>query len=362
MTTGGAESMTNSGVFDIGGIAVGAGRRCFVIAEAGVNHNGDRGLARELVFAAKSAGADAVKFQTFRAASVITNEAEKAAYQLRNTDPSESQTAMLSRLEMPEDWHLELMELCRQQHIVFLSTPYDFRDVDLLQKLGVPALKLASIHSAEPAFVEYAAATGKPVILATGMATLAEVRLAVEAARRARNTKMVLLQCTTDYPSRLEDANLRVLHTLREAFDLPVGYSDHTQSSVASIAAIALGACVIEKHLTLDRTMPGPDHSASFDPEQFAGFVLSIRQAEAALGSGVKEPCVAERANMGAMRRSIAARRNIDAGEILTVDMIAFLRPASGLAPALLPEFIGRRFARPVAGGRLISADDFATQ
>ena len=350
----------NNDVFNIGGIEIGQARRCFVIAEAGVNHNGDRQLARELVLAAKRIGADAVKFQTFRAAGVITSDAQKAPYQLRTTDPAESQTAMLGRLEMSEDLHVELIELCRQQGIVFLSTPYDFRDVDMLQKLDVAAFKLASIHCAEPAFVEYAAGTGKPIILATGMATLGEVELAVLAARRTGNRKLVLLQCTTDYPSRIEDANLLALKTMRKAFEVPVGYSDHTEDSTACVAAVALGACVIEKHLTLDRNMPGPDHAASHDPEQFAALVRAIRQAEKALGTGVKEPCAAERANMSTMRRSIAARRDIASGERLTQEMIAFLRPASGLSPASLPQFVGRRFARPVGQGRLISQDDFA--
>jgi N,N'-diacetyllegionaminate synthase len=350
----------NSDAFDVGGISVGHGRRCFVIAEAGVNHNGDRKLARELVLAAKQVGADAVKFQTFRAAGVITSAAQKAPYQLRNTDPAESQTAMLSRLEMSEDMHVELIELCRQQDIVFLSTPYDFQDVDVLRKLNVAALKLASIHCAEPAFVEYAAATGKPIILATGMATLDEVETAVQAARRTGNRKMVLLQCTTDYPSRTEDANLRALETMRKAFEIPVGYSDHTEDSTACIAAVALGACVIEKHLTLDRNMPGPDHAASHDLQQFTALVQAIRQAEKALGTGLKEPCAAEKANISTMRRSIAARRNIAAGERLTQDMIAFLRPALGLTPASLPQFVGRRLARPVAQGSLISQDDFS--
>lgn len=345
--------------FDIGGIAVGPGQKCFVIAEAGVNHNGDRKLARELVLAAKRIGADAVKFQTFQAARVITSDARKAPYQLRNTDPGESQSAMLGRLEMSEEMHVELIELCRRQQIMFLSTPYDFRDVDMLQKLDVQAFKLASIHCAEPAFVEYVARTGKPVILATGMATLAEVDIAVQAVRRAENHRLVLLQCTTDYPSRTEDANLRTLDTMRTAFGFPVGYSDHTENSIACVAAIALGACVIEKHLTLDRNMAGPDHAASLDPTQFAQLVQDIRQAELTLGTGVKEPCAAEKANMSTMRRSIAARRDIAAGEVLTEDMIAFLRPASGIAPVLLPRFVGRQFARAVGQGLLISQADF---
>jgi N-acetylneuraminate synthase/N,N'-diacetyllegionaminate synthase len=344
---------------DIGGRPVGHGNPCFIIAEAGVNHNGEFAIACELVLAAKRAGADAVKFQTFGAGRVICADAPKATYQLRTTDPRESQTDMLRRLEMPADWHVKLTGLCREQDIVFLSTPYSAEDVDFLDDLGVVAFKLASIHCAEPFFVAYAARKRRPLIMSTGMATLAEVDMAMRAAEEAGNEKIVLLQCTTEYPARTTDANLRAIETMRAQFGRPIGYSDHTSTPTACVVAVALGASVIEKHITLNRDMEGPDHAASFDPAQFTLLVTAIREAEAALGSGIKTPCAAELANMPAMRRSLAARRDLKAGEVLTEQMVASLRPAVGLKPAVLPEILGRRLARDVTQGSLLSLADF---
>jgi N-acetylneuraminate synthase/N,N'-diacetyllegionaminate synthase len=343
----------------VGGTPIGEGHRCFVIAEAGVNHNGDLQLARELVLAAKRAGADAVKFQTFRSERIIKPDAPKAPYQIRTTDPRETQIEMLKRLELPDDWHFELADLCRAQGLIFLSTPYNFEDADFLEKVGVPAFKLASIHCAEPLFVGYVARKKRPVILATGMAELAEVSAAVRAAREVGNAQLVLLQCTTDYPSLPSDANLRAMETMRNAFQLPVGYSDHTESSTGCIAAATLGACVIEKHLTLDRGMPGPDHAASIDPSQFAALVTLIRETESVLGTGLKQPCAAERRNMNTMRRSIAARQNIKAGEVLREEMITFLRPGTGLKPQMVPELLGKRLKHAVTMGNFFSLADF---
>ncbi|MBI5162524.1 MAG: N-acetylneuraminate synthase family protein [Magnetospirillum sp.] len=343
----------------IDGRAIGPGRPCYVVAEAGVNHNGDWGMACRLVEAAKQAGADAVKFQTYRTDRLIVGDAPKAGYQLRTTNAGESQGEMLRRLEMPEDWHHRLAARCRESGILFLSTPYSFEDVDFLDAMGVAAFKLASLHCAEPAYVAYAARKGRPLIMATGMATLAEVDASVRAAREVGNDQVVVLQCTTDYPARIADANLRTVATMEAAFGLPVGYSDHTESLVPCIAAVALGACMIEKHLTLDRTLPGPDHAASFDPTQFAALVTAIRDTEAALGSGLKQPCAVEIENRKTMRRSLAARRDLAAGETLGEDAIALLRPASGLKPALLPELLGRRLTRNVAAGALLALGDF---
>ena len=343
----------------IGTRRIGAGRSCMVIAEAGVNHNGDLDRARELVLAAKRTGADCVKFQTFRADRIVSRNAPKAAYQLRTTDPDEGQTEMLRKLEMPDDWHRELFDLCNRADMLFLSTPYSFEDVDFLDRLGVSAFKLASIHCAEPQFVEYVARTGKPLILSTGMATLEEVDCAVSAARGTGNQSLVLLQCTTEYPARIEDSNLRAIATMREAFGVPVGFSDHSEASTACIAAVALGACVIEKHFTLDRGLPGPDHAASFDPAQFAALVAEIRAAESALGDGVKNPCAVERENMKTMRRSLAARRDLRAGDLLTVDAVTMLRPASGIKPARLGELVGKRLVRGVPAGQFLTDDDF---
>lgn len=345
----------------IGPRFVGSGHPCLVIAEVGVNHNGDLARARKLVIEARRAGADCVKFQTFSTERVASRGAPKAAYQLRTTDPGEGQSEMLRKLEMPASWHAELMSLCRQEGILFLSTPYSVEDVDLLDDLGVHAFKLASIHCAEPNFVAYVARKHKPIVLSTGMATLEEVSAAVAAARGAGNGALILLQCTTEYPARVADANLRTIPAMREAFAVPVGYSDHTESTTACIAAVALGACVVEKHFTLDRALPGPDHAASFDPAQFAALVGAIRDSETALGDGIKRPCAVERENIKTMRRSLAARRDLEAGEFLTEDAVTMLRPGTGIKPARLQELLGRRLARSVPSGQLLSIDDFGS-
>jgi N-acetylneuraminate synthase/N,N'-diacetyllegionaminate synthase len=340
---------------------IGPGQPCYVIAEAGVNHNGSLQTARELILAASEAGADCVKFQTFRAQRLVSEAAPKADYQLRATSPGESQMEMLRKLEMPEEWHAELMSLCADRDIDFISTPYSFEDVDFLDSIDIPAFKLASMHCAEPTFVSYVASKQRPIILSTGMATLAEIEAAVRAARDAGNEQLILLQCTTDYPSRVQDANLRVIPALAQQFNLPVGYSDHTQTADACIAAVALGACVIEKHFTLDRAMPGPDHAASFDAGEFRELVDSIRNAELALGSAAKVPSAVELQNARTMRRSLAARKALRAGETLTEAAVTFVRPASGISPSQITRYLGRKMARDVPAGQLFSLDDFVS-
>jgi N-acetylneuraminate synthase/N,N'-diacetyllegionaminate synthase len=323
--------------------------RCYIIAEAGVNHNGDAEMARELVRAARKAGADAVKFQSFRAEALVVRDAEKAGYQLRTTDPGESQYEMLRKLELTHETQAELAALCAREGIEFLSTPYNFEDVDFLDSLGVRAYKLASIHLVEPPFLQYVARKGKTMIVSTGMGTLKDVRDAVGAIRAAADVPVILLQCTTNYPSRPEDANLRAMGTMREALGLPVGYSDHTQSETCCVAAVALGAVVIEKHFTLDTTLPGPDHSSAAGPEEFARLVARIRETERALGSGRKEPSAAEAANAPAMRRSIVARRRIAAGEAIAADALTLKRPGTGLAPRHWDAIVGRAAPREIA-------------
>ncbi len=336
--------------------------RTFLIAEAGVNHNGSLDLARQLVLAAKKAGADAVKFQTFKAERVAQSNAPKAAYQLRNTDHTESQIEMLRKLELPAEAHRELLALCGEQGVEFMSTPYNEEDVDFLTALGVRTFKLASIHVAEPHFLRYVARQGRRVLLATGMATLAEVEVAVRALRDGGCSDFTLLQCTTNYPSRVEDANLRAMLTMRDAFGCAVGYSDHTQTDVAPIAAVALGATVLEKHFTLDKTLPGPDHSSAAEPAEFAALVEKIRAVEAALGTGIKEPCAAEAVNAQNMRRSLVARRDIAAGEILTPEMLTCQRPATGLAPHLADEIAGRHAAIAIPAGTQLAWSMLADQ
>jgi N-acetylneuraminate synthase/N,N'-diacetyllegionaminate synthase len=243
----------------IDGRRIGPSAPVFVIAEAGVNHNGDREVALRLVDAAREAHVDCVKFQTFKAERVSTPTAPKAAYQLEVTDPAESQVAMLRALELNERAYPALLAACRKAGVAFMSTPYNEEDIAFLVSLDVPALKLASIHAAEPSFLRAAAVTQRPLILSTGMCTMDEVKRAVDVVHGAGNRDLVVLQCTTNYPSAIADANLRAMVTMRDQLGVRIGYSDHTQSDTACIAAVALGACVIEKHFTLDKTMPGPD-------------------------------------------------------------------------------------------------------
>ncbi|ACD97110.1 N-acetylneuraminate synthase [Trichlorobacter lovleyi] len=317
------------------------GNNIYLIAEAGVNHNGSMQLAKKLVEAAKQAGADCVKFQTFQAENVVTRTAPKAKYQLAVTDKQESQLEMLKKLELSFEDHKELMDYCRRLEIDFLSTPYGFSDIASLEELGVASYKIASGQIVEPSFLHAVAATGKPIYLSTGMATLAEVATAVEAIRNAGNHQLVLLQCTTNYPSRIQDANLLTIPVMKAAFGTEVGYSDHTQSDTACLVAIGLGARVIEKHLTLDKSLPGPDHAASATPVEFQRLCCAIRDAEESLGSGVKEPCEAEVLNAVNMRRSLVAARHIKAGEVFELGMLAFKRPGRGIRPALLSEILG---------------------
>jgi N,N'-diacetyllegionaminate synthase len=344
-----------SPIINIAGVEVGCDRPTFIIAEAGVNHNGSIDLAQQLIQAARQVGANCVKFQTFKAEQVVTEDAPKARYQLRTTDPQESQIEMLRKLELSPAAYQDLIAQCQDAGLIFLSTPYNPEDVDFLDELGVSAFKLASIHLVEPSFLQYVARKGKPLIVSTGMATLAEVDEAVRAVRQTGNEQLILLQCTTNYPSRLEDANLRTIPTMREAFDLPIGYSDHTQSDTACIVAIALGACVIEKHFTLDKSLPGPDQSSSADPAEFQRLVRHIREAETVLGTRQKQPCEQEKINAVGMRRSIVAKQHISKGEVITAEMLTFKRPAHGLKPALLPEIVGRTALQDIQAGQSVS-------
>ncbi len=314
----------------------------WVIAEAGVNHNGDPQRALALIDAAKAAGADAIKFQTFRADRVVTTSAPKAAYQQLTTHTQESQLQMLRKLELPHEHYPQLLDRCREKQIVFLSTPYQLEDADFLESLGVPAYKVASGQAVEPVFLEYIARKGKPVLLSTGMCTLQEVEQAVSTIRQAGNTQILTLQCTTDYPSAVGDANLRAMVTMRHRLGTLVGYSDHTPSLTASVAAVALGACVIERHLTLDRSLPGPDHACSCDPDQFATLVQMIRETQQALGASVKAPTPAEQRNMPNIRRGVVAQTTIPAGTPLTLENLTVKRPLTQLGGTQLREIIGR--------------------
>lgn len=338
----------------IGDRHAGDGVPCFVIAEVGVNHNGDVELAKNLVSAARAAGADCVKFQTYTAERVAGREAPKADYQRRTTDSRESQLEMLKALELPRERYPEILRHCADEGILFLSTPYDLEDVDFLVDLGVPALKVASGQAAEPVFVEHVASKGLPVLMSTGMCTMAEVGRAVDCARDTGNTELVLFQCTTAYPAPVGEANLRAICTMREALGVLTGYSDHTPSTSAALGAVALGACAIERHLTLDRNMSGPDHASSSEPAEMASLITQIRELECALGDGVKAPTPSERANIAAMRRSIAARVDIARGEKLTLDHLAMLRPGTGLGGSMTYQILGRHARRNIRQGETL--------
>ncbi len=320
----------------------------YVIAEAGVNHNGSLQTALELVDAAARAGADAVKFQTFRAESLVSSSAPKAGYQLEVTDSDESQLDMIRRLELDEHAHRALIERTRELGIDFLSAPFDLESAQMLARLGLQTFKLPSGAVTDLPLLRRVGSLKVKVILSTGMATLAEVSAAVDAliAAGAPPEKIVVLHCTTEYPAQPVDVNLRAMRTLAEALGLPVGYSDHTQGIAVPIAAAALGAQVIEKHFTLDRTMEGPDHRASLEPDELAEMVASIRVVEQALGSAEKRPTAAEIENARAARKSITAAHDIHRGEHFSDDNLTTKRPGTGVSPMLWDDVVGKTAPR----------------
>lgn len=341
----------------IGDRTVGGGAPCFVIAEAGVNHNGDLEMAKRLIDVAAEAGADAVKFQTFRAEDLATADAPKARYQEETTGSNEGQLEMLKRLELDEAGHKTLAGHCRLRGILFLSSPFDEACADMLEDLGVPAFKIPSGELTNLPFLRHVAAKGRPMIVSTGMATLSEVFAAVEAIREAGNPGLTLLHCVSAYPAQPEDANLRAMDAMMEAFHLPVGWSDHTAGIEISLAAVALGAAVIEKHFTLDRSLPGPDHRASLEPDELRAMIRAIRNIEASLGDGTKAP-TADEAEVAAMaRKSLVAARDLGAGTVLADGDLAARRPGTGLPPGRLDEFLGRMLIRDLAAGTLLAED-----
>ncbi len=351
----------------------------FIIAEAGVNHNGDIGLARELVHVARRAGADAIKFQTFRAEDLATQDAPKAGYQDRTTDSNESQFEMLKRLELSAADHLTLKAECEAEGIVFLSTPFDMKSLGfLVSEMKVNQLKLPSGEITNGPLLLQAARTGLPLILSTGMATLDEIRDTLSvlafgmcndgvpspehaltayksaAGRRELEARVCLLHCTSEYPAAFDNINLNAMQTMRDAFGLPVGISDHSEGIAMPIAATALGACVIEKHFTLDRNLPGPDHRASISPDELSMMVNGIRQTEIAMGHGEKVPSEAELQNRQAMRKSLVAECDISDGEAFTVENLGIKRPGSGASPMLYWDFLSATASRPYKAGELI--------
>ena len=320
---------------------IGRGMPCFIIAETGVNHNGDVNLAKKLIDAATEAGADAVKFQTFKAEDVVTRNAEKADYQRKTTGAEESQFEMIKKFELAEKDFGDLSAYARKKGIVFLSSPFDKRSVDLLDELGVPAFKIASGEITDLPLIKYIAQKSKPIILSTGMSTMPEIKEALQVINNEGTRDIVLLHCITSYPAEVEDSNLRAMQTLRRAFKLAVGLSDHTIGITVPIAAVALGAAVLEKHFTLDKDLPGPDHKASLTPEELSQMVMVVRQVEKAMGNGIKSPTQEEEEIKRVVRRSIVARVSIPKGTIITEEMLDIKRPGTGVEPKYMNKVIG---------------------
>ncbi|MCX8130709.1 MAG: N-acetylneuraminate synthase [Clostridia bacterium] len=330
----------------------------FIIAEAGVNHNGNLRLAIELINAAFAAGADAVKFQTFHADKLVTKSAEKAQYQKEATGSSESQYQMLRRLELTYEDHVKLFSYCKNKGIVFLSTPFDSESVDLLDELGVGIFKISSGDLTNMPMLQYVAAKGKPVILSTGMADIKETEEAVLWMRKAGVKHLALLHCTTNYPTPYPEVNLKAMETMKEAFKIPVGYSDHTVGIEVPLAAAALGACIIEKHFTLDKTMEGPDHKASLNPVELKMMVEGIRNIEKALGNGIKKPTQGELQNLALARKSIVAGRNIPKGHKIGMTDLDIKRPFSGIEPKYIYDVIGKVAKRDIQAEENINWSD----
>ncbi|WP_192036937.1 N-acetylneuraminate synthase [Halomonas sp. YLGW01] len=330
----------------------------FVIAEAGVNHNGSLDMAIELINAAKRCGADAVKFQTFKADRLVTRNASKAAYQHQAVPGSNSQYAMLKALELTDDAFRHLHYHCLDIGIEFLSSPFDVSSATFLDALGMRLFKVPSGEITNLPLLKCIGGFGKPVILSTGMCYLAEVEVALSLLKEAGAGDITVLHCVTEYPAPYAEINLLAMNTLASAFGVSVGYSDHTAGIEIPIAAVAMGARVIEKHFTLDTTLSGPDHAASLAIEDFRQMVQAIRHVESARGDGRKCPAPCERPNLNVVRKSIATQRPVAEGEVITLDHLALKRPGSGLAPSQLEVVVGCRASRAIAADELLDWRD----
>ena len=326
----------------------------FVIAEAGVNHNGSLELAKKLVDAAKDAGADCVKFQTFVSKNIVSKNAVKAEYQKQQTQPEESQHDMLKKLELCFDEFVELNEYCKSKDIEFMSTAFDFDSVDFLNSLKMNTWKIPSGDITNLPYLIKIAKLNKPVILSTGMSTMEDIRSAIKALKDNGVSELTVLHCTTEYPTPFEDVNLTAMNTIKEEFDVKVGYSDHTKGIEVPIAAVALGAIVIEKHFTLDRNMEGPDHKASLEPNELKAMVDSIRHIELALGNGMKQPAESEKKNIAVARKSIIASKDIKVGELFTEENLTVKRPGDGISPMRWFDVIGKPAPRDFQEDELI--------
>ena len=331
-------------------------QKTIVIAEAGVNHNGDVGTAKQLIDVAAEAGADFVKFQTFCAERLVITQAQKAGYQVKETGSLETQYQMLKRLEISEKMHRVLLEHCQKRNIGFLSTGFDIQSIDFLHSLGIRLYKIPSGEVTNLMYLRYVGSLAGEIVLSTGMCTLGEVEDAIEVLEKAGTgrDRITVLHCTTEYPTPMQEVNLRAMLSMKSAFGLKVGYSDHTQGIEVAIAAVALGATLIEKHFTLDRNFPGPDHKASLEPTELSAMITSIRNIEMALGDGVKRVTASEFMNRPVARKSLVASRKIFKGERFSIDNITPKRPGYGVSPMRWDEIIGRSAVRDFSTDELI--------
>lgn len=330
----------------------------YIIAEAGVNHNGELKLAKKLVDLAKEAGADAIKFQTFKAEESTGAYAKKAQYQQENMPKEESQLDMIRKLELPFEQFKEIQDYCKEVGIDFISTPDGTESLNFLVGLDVPLIKIGSTEVSNIDFLKEIGNTGKEVILSTGMSTLGEVETAILAIKSTGNNNVKIMHCTTDYPTAVEDVNLRAMLSMKEAFKVPVGLSDHTLGNESAIAAVALGAEFVEKHITLDKNMEGPDHKASMDFEDFKKYVEAIRNTEKLLGDGIKRPTKREMIIMKDVRRSIVAKCDLNEGTVLTREMLTCKRPGNGIKPELIDVLVGRKLKRNLSCDEIILWED----
>jgi len=342
--------------FNIHDKKIGGKHPLFFIAEAGVNHNGSVDMGKQLIDIALEAGADAVKFQTFKTENIITRKAPKSTYHIETTgdDDNQSWFDLLKTQEMSKNMHVELIGYCDQKEIIFLSTPYDEESADLLEDLNVPAYKIASTDTSNIPLLRYIAKKGRPMILSSAMATMEEVELAVSAVRSEGLNEIAMLQCTGNYPAKLSDTNLRVMQTYKEKLNCIVGYSDHTLDLINPVAATAMGAKVYEKHFTIDRSLPGPDHRMALELDELKQTIKAIRNTELALGNSIKQVLKSEKENRVKLRKSIVSKLNIKKDDIITMGMLSFKRPGHGIQPAELNNVIGKKAITDIPEGTIL--------
>jgi len=338
--------------------SIGPGHPCFIIAEAGVNHNGDMDMAHRLIDMAVQSGADAIKFQSFVTEDLVTSEAQKADYQFETTGEESGQYPMLKKLELTERQQVELKSHCDEAGILYLCTPYERKSADMLKNIGIEAYKIASTDTSNIPFLRHMATSGLPVMISTGMSLLGEIEEAINELRHnGLNDKIIIMQCTSEYPAPIEDINLRAIKRMEAAFGCPVGFSDHTAGVGVGPWAVAAGACVVEKHVTLNRTLIGPDHRASIEPQELKELVETIRNVELALGDGIKRVMPSEMKNKQRMQKSLVATRTIEAGDMIEALDITCKRPGNGLLPNWFDRVVGKKAAKTIKNQETLFLD-----